>query len=151
MGKFLDPIHLVKCIVRGPSEYGKSYFPTNLILNNSNKIEKNIHLFTISTSRFISEKSKCFSNYKSKNVFPSILIEEDSCLVFDQIVNAKDFEKSQREIETYESKEELKHPQEYDTKNPIVKIQDDKNERNKVIPEFKQCLNALDILTYLFS
>ena len=35
-------------------------------------------------------------------------------MVIDEIVNIKDFEKSDTEIETYESIEELKFPQEYD-------------------------------------
>ena len=42
-----------------------------------------------------------------------ILNEEDIDVVIEEIVNNKDFEKSDTEIETYESIEEIKYPQEY--------------------------------------
>ena len=41
-------------------------------------------------------------------------------MVFEEIVNNKDFEKSDVEIETYESREELKFPQEYDDGGIII-------------------------------
>ena len=33
MDKHLYPTHPVRCIITGPSEYGKSFLLTNLILN----------------------------------------------------------------------------------------------------------------------
>ena len=46
--------------------------------------------------------------------------EEDIHVVFEEIVKNKDSEKSNTEIETYESTEELKFPQEYDDGGIII-------------------------------
>ena len=48
-------------------------------------------------------------------------------IVLEEIVNDKDFEKSDTEIETYESIEELKFPQDYDDGGKF--ILDDLNEK----------------------
>ena len=40
MEKFFYPSHPVRCIISGPSECGKSVFPTNLILNIINEYDK---------------------------------------------------------------------------------------------------------------
>ena len=53
MDKFLYPTHLFRCSLTGPSECGKSYFRTTLILNINNEFEKKIHLLTKSPSRLI--------------------------------------------------------------------------------------------------
>ena len=53
--------------------------------------------------------------------------EEDFDIVIEEIVNNKDFEKSDKEIETYESIEKLKFHQEYDDGD--VSISDDLNEK----------------------
>ena len=47
-------------------------------------------------------------------MIPNILNEEDIDVVIEEIVNNKDFEKSNTEIETFESIEELKFPQDYE-------------------------------------
>ena len=60
--------------------------------------------------------------------FPNILNEDDIDIVIEEIVNNKDFEKSDTERETYESIEELKIPQEYDGS---IFILDDLNEKEK--------------------
>ena len=65
----------------------------------------------------------CFSNYIPIHIIPKILTEEDLDLVIEEIVNNKDFEKSNTEIETYESIEELKFPQE-DENNSIIILDD---------------------------
>ena len=70
---------------------------------------------------------KCFSNYIPIHIIPNNLNEEDIDLVIEEIVNKKDFEKSDTEIETYESIEELKFPQEFDDGGII--ILDDLNEK----------------------
>ena len=46
--------------------------------------------------------------------------EEDSDVLIEEIVNIKDFEKSDTEIEFYESIEELKLPQEYENFSIII-------------------------------
>ena len=50
----------------------------------------------------------------------NILNEEDIDIVIEEIVNKKDFEKSNTEIETYESIEEIKFPQECDDGGIII-------------------------------
>ena len=63
---------------------------------------------------------KCSINYIPKNLIPNNLNEEDIGLVFDEIVNDKDFEKSDNERETYECIEEVKYPQEYEDGGVII-------------------------------
>ena len=127
MEKFLYPNHPVRCIITGPSECRKSVFLTNLILNNVNDYDKR-YIYSPSLHQNLYQKLiKCFSNYIRVHIIPNILKEEDVDLVIDEIVNNKDFEKSDTEIETYESIEELKFPQEYDDGGII--ILDDFNER----------------------
>ena len=46
--------------------------------------------------------------------------EENIDIVIEEIVNNEDFEKSDTEIETYESIQELKFPQEYDDGGNII-------------------------------
>ena len=127
MEKILYPAHPVRCIITGPSECGKGYFLTNLILKNINEYDK-IYIFSPSLHQdFYQKLIKCFSNYIPILIIPSILNEEDLDLVIDEIVNNTDFEKSNTEIETYESIEELKLPQHYEN-NSIV-ILDDLNQK----------------------
>ena len=46
--------------------------------------------------------------YQRFHIIPNILIEEDIDIVIDEIVNNKDFEKSNTDIETFDKTEELK-------------------------------------------
>ena len=62
---------------------------------------------------------ECFSNYIPKNI-SFILNEEDIDLVIDEMVIDKDIEKSDTEIGTYELREDLKYPQEYDDCGKII-------------------------------
>ena len=128
MVKFLYPTHPVRCIITGPSECGKSVFLTNLILNVINEYDK-IYIYSPSLNQELHRKLiKCFSNYIPSHIIPKILNEADIDIVFDEIVNNKDFEKSNTEIETYESIEDLKFPQEYEH-NSII-ILEDINKKN---------------------
>ena len=70
---------------------------------------------------------KCFSNYIPIHIIPDILNEEDIDILIDELVNTKDFEKSNTEIETFDNIEELKYPQEYEN-NSII-ILDDLNQK----------------------
>ena len=63
---------------------------------------------------------KCFSNYIPIHIIPNILNEEDIGLVSDEIVNNKDFPKSDCEIETCELGEKLEFPQEYEDEGTII-------------------------------
>ena len=127
MEKFLYPSQPVRCIITGPSECGKSVFLTNLILNIINEYDK-IYIYSPSLHQdFYQKLIKCFSNYIPIHIIPKILNEEYSDIVKDGIVNNKDFQKSDTEIETYESIEELKFPQDYEN-NSII-ILDDLNQK----------------------
>ena len=64
--------------------------------------------------------------------------EEDIDVVFGEIVNNNDLEKSDTEIETYESVEELKYPQEYDDGANF--ILDDLNEKEMNDPRVQAML-----------
>ena len=75
--------------------------------------------------------------------------EEDIDLVILEIVNNKDFQKSDTEVETYESIEELKFFQEDDDGGNI--ILDDLNKREMNDPEYKRSSDDLDTITYLYS
>ena len=127
MDKILYPTHPVRCIITRPSECGKSVFLTNLILNTINEYDK-IYIYSPSLHQDLYQKLiKCFSNYIPINIIPNILNEADIDIKFDEIFNNKNFEKSDTEIEIYESTEELKFPQEYEN-NSII-ILDDLNQK----------------------
>ena len=112
--------HPLRCIITGPSNVGKSVFLTNLISNIITEYDK-INIYSPSLHQdFYQKLFKCFSNYIPINIIPNILNEEDKDEVIDEIVNNKDFEKSDTEIETYESIEELTFPQEYDDGDIII-------------------------------
>ena len=84
---------------------------------------------------------KCFINYIPIHVIPNILNEADIDIVIDEIVNNKDFEKSDTDTQTSESIEELKFSQEYENNSTI--ILDDLNQKKMDDPRvqamFKRC------------
>ena len=102
MDKILYPTHPVLCIITGPSECGKSVFLTYSILNIINEYDK------IYIDSPYQKLIKCFTNHIPIPIIPNILNEEDIDIVIEEIVSNKDFEKSDTEVETYESIEELK-------------------------------------------
>ena len=127
MEKILFPTHLVRCIITGPSEYGKSVFLTNLLLNIINGYDK-IYIYSPSLHQGLYQKFiKCFSNCIPIHIIPNILNEADIDIVIEEIVNNKDFEKSDCEIETFDNIEDLKIPQEYENNKTI--LQDDLYEK----------------------
>ena len=127
MEKILYPQHPVRCIITGPSQSGKSIFLTNLILNIINEYDK-IYIYSPSLHQDLYQKLiKCFSNYIPIHIIPNILNEEDIDIVIEEVINKKDFQKSDVEIETFDNIEELKYPQEYIDGGII--ILDDLNEK----------------------
>ena len=152
MDKYLYPNHPVHCIITGPSNVGESVFLTNLILNIINEYDK-IYIYSPSLHQDLYRKLiKCFSKYIPIHIIPNILQEEDIDEVIEDIVNNKDFEKSKCEIETYESIDELKYPQEYGD-NSII-ILDDLNQKEMDDPRvqamFKRSrLNNLSIFVII--
>ena len=127
MENILYPTHPIRCVITGPSECGKSYFLTNLILNILNEYNK-IYIYSPSLHQDSYQKLiKCFTNYVPIQKISNILNEADIDMVIEEIVNNKDFEKSDTEIETFNNIEELKYPQEYE--NNTIIILDDLNEK----------------------
>ena len=127
MEKILYPKHPLRCIITGPSECGKSVFLTYLILNIIIEYDK-IYIYSPSLHQDLYQKLiKGFSNYIPIHIIPNNLNEEDIDIVIEEIVNNKDFQKSDTEIEAFDNIEELKFPQEYEN-NSII-ILDDLNEK----------------------
>ena len=118
--KLFYPTHPVRCIITGPSDFGKSVFLTNLILKNINENNKKCTYSPSLHQDLYQKLIKCFSNFIPIHIIPNILNEEELDIVVDEIVKNKDFEKSDTEIETYESIEELSHPQEYGNNSIII-------------------------------
>ena len=120
MEKYLYPNHPVRCIITGPSEWGKSVFLTNLIIRIINEYNR-INIYSPSLHQDLYKRIiKCFSNYIPIHIIPNILNEEDIVIVIEEIVNNEDFEKSNKEIEVYEKVKELKFPQESDDGGIII-------------------------------
>ena len=125
MEKFFNQTHPLRCIICGPSSSGKSVFLTKLILNNINEFEK-IYIYSPSLHQDLYQNSnKSFSIYIPLHNIPKISTEEDIDIVIDEIVNYKEFEKSDTETETQESVDELEE-QEFEDGGII--ILDDLNE-----------------------
>ena len=127
MEKILYPNHPVRRIITGPNNVGKTYFLTNIILNIINEYDK-VYIYSPSLHQDLYQKLiKCFSNYIPIHIIPNILNENDIDIVIEEIVNNKDFEKSDTEIETFDNIEELRYSQEYEN-NSII-ILDDLNQK----------------------
>ena len=123
----------VRCIITGPSECCKSVFLTNLILIGISEDDQ-IYIYSPSPHQDSYQKlNKCFRNYIPIHIIPSIHNEGDIDIVIDEIVNNKDFEKSDTWKETNESLKELKFPQEYE--NSSICILDDLIEKEKNDPK----------------
>ena len=131
MEKILYPNHPCRVIITGPSECGKSVFLTNLILNIINEYNK-IYIYPPSLHQDLYQRLiKCFSNYIPIHIIPNIL-NEDLDILIEEMINDKDFEKSNIEIETFDKIENLKYPQEYEN-NSII-ILDDLNQKEMEDP-----------------
>ena len=140
MEKILYPNHPVRCIITGPSECGKSFFLTNLILKIINEYDK-IYIYSPSLHQDLYQKLfKCFSNYIPIQIIPNILNEDDLDIVIEEIVNNEDFQKSDCEIETFNNIEELKFPQECENNSIIIldDLNEKKNNNDKIQAMFKR-------------
>ena len=127
MDKILYPKHPLRCIITEPSESGKSVFLINLILNIINEYDK-IYIYSPILHQVLYQKLiKCYSNYTPIHIIPNILNEIDIDIVIEEVINNKDFEKSDTEIETFDNIEQLKFPKEYEN-NSII-ILDDLNQK----------------------
>ena len=127
MEKILYPPHPCRCIITGPSNVGKTYFLTNIISNIINEYDK-IYIYSPSLHQELYQKLiKCFNNHIPIHIIPNILNEEDIDIVIEEVINNKDFQKSDIEIETFDNIEELKYPQDYEN-NSII-ILDDLNQK----------------------
>ena len=100
MENHLYPTHPVRCIITGRSECGKSVFLTNLILKIINEYDK-IYIYSPILHQELYQKLiKCFSKYIPIHITADILNENDIDIVIEEIVNNKDSDKSDTEIET---------------------------------------------------
>ena len=127
MDKILYPSHPCRVIITGPSNVGKTYFLTNIILNIINEYDK-IYIYSPSIHQNLYQKlNKCFSNHIPIHIIPNILNENDIDIVIEEVIDKKDFQKSDIEIETFDNIEDLKYPQEYEN-NSII-ILDDLNQK----------------------
>ena len=112
MDKFLYPNDLVRGIIKGPSNIGKSLFLTNIILNIIYEYDK-LCIYSPSLHQYLCQKLfKCLNNLIPINIIPNNLNGEDIDIMIEEIVNIKDFQKSDTEIETFDDIEEAKYPQE---------------------------------------
>ena len=88
--------------------------------NTSNEYNK-ICIYSPSLHHDLYQKLfKCFTNYTRINRSPNILNEEGFDIAIDESVSYKDFEKTDTEMETYDSIEELQFPQEYEDGGIII-------------------------------
>ena len=127
MEKILYPTHPVRCFITGPSSSDKSVFLTNSILNIINEYDK-IYIYSPSLHQDLYQRlNKCSTNYIPSHIIPNILNEAGIDIVIEEIVNNEAIEKSNTEIETYESIEDLKFPKDYENKSII--ILDDLNQK----------------------
>ena len=121
-----------RCIITGPSNVGKSVFLTNLVLIIINEYDK-IYIYSPSLHQGLYQKLiKCFSNHIPIHIIPNILNDEDIDIVIEEVINKKDFQKSDTEIEKFDNIDELKFPQEYEN-NSII-ILDDLNQKEMEDP-----------------
>ena len=98
--KFLYPSQPNRCTITGLSNVGKSVFLTNLILNIVKEYDE-IYIYSPSFHQDLYQKIfKCFSKYIPIHLIPKTLKEEDINIVIDEIVNNKDFDESETEIES---------------------------------------------------
>ena len=78
---------------------------------------------------------KCFSNSIPINIIQNILYEKIIDMVNEEIANKKDFEKSAIEIETFDTIEELRFPQDYQKSSIIILV--DLNEKEIIIDKIQ--------------
>ena len=94
MEKFLYPNYPFRCIITGPSECGKSYSLTNLILYIIIEYDK-IYISSPSLLQVFYQKLiKYFSKYILIHIIPNNLNAKDIDVVFEEIVINEDFQKS---------------------------------------------------------
>ena len=95
-------------------------FLTNLTLKNINEYDK-IYIYSPSLYQDLYQRFiKCFSKYISIHIIPNVLNEKDMDIVIEELCNDKDFQKSDIEIEKYESVEETNYRKEYEDGGNII-------------------------------
>ena len=131
MEKFLYPKRPFPCIKPWLSSSGKSVYLKNLVLKIIKKYDK-IYIYSPSLHQDLYQKIiKCFINYVPINVISNTLNVEDIDEVIGEVIDIIEFEKFDKEIETYESIETLKLPQDYEN-NFINTLHDwNENEMNE--------------------
>ena len=123
-----------------------------MILNIFNEYDK-IYIYSPSLHQDLYQKLiKCFINYIPIHIIPKTLNEGDFDRVIEEIVNNKDFQISNTQIETFDNIEELRYPQEYDDGGII--ILDDLNEKEMNDPRIQAMFKTsrhTNLSTFLIS
>ena len=103
---FLNPPHLARVSITRLSESGMSVSLTNIILKIIKELEE-IYIYSPSLPQDLQQKLvNCFSNFIPLIIIQNVLSEEDLGLKIEGIVNHENFEKSQTEIEAFQTIEE---------------------------------------------
>ena len=95
--KFLYPTHPVHSIITGARDIGKTVFLSNSIFNNIDEYKKVYIYSSFLHQDFYQKLFKVFNNCMPIHIFTNILKEKDIELIFDEIVNDKDFNISEVE------------------------------------------------------
>ena len=153
MEKNLYPQSPVRAIIKGPSNSGETYFLTKLILNIFDDF-KILYIFSPSLHQDLYQKLfKCFNKFLPLNIIQKILYKDISIDDLDGviavIINDPDFKSWEREIETNDSIEELKFPNEYDEGIIILDDLNDKQMKDPRVQAMFKCSrhNNLSIFT----
>ena len=115
-------------------------FLNKVILNIYNEYDK-IYIYSPSLHQDLYQKLiKCFSNYIPIHIIPKILNEDDIDIVSDEMNYNEDFEKSDTEMETFDSIEEKRFPQEYEIISIIIfdDLNEKENNKDKIQAMFKR-------------
>ena len=135
----------MRCINTRPSEKGKKVIQTKLVLYFFNESEKNIHKLSKSSARYISRIIQKFLWLHTYSHNPNYSQWRTLDVVISEVVTDKNFQKSEIEKKTFESKNEIKYPQENDSDQTVVFISDDLNEKERNRLENNQCSKDLNI------
>ena len=154
MDTVLYPTHPGRCVFAGRSEYEKSCFLTKFISNIINVFGKIFYCSPSLHQDSCQKLIKCCSNFLPIISVQNIFNEEDLDVIIEEIGNNENFEKSELQIETHQSIEEMKYPQEFESDFSILTTIDDLGEKAKNDPRFQAIFKSLShrkVFIFMFS
>ena len=114
-------------------------------------ISEKKYVYSPSKHQDFNEKlSECSNNIIPRNVLQNICSEEDLDSLFEEKVDQLHFEKSEIEMNTKESMEIFNYLPECNSDYPYVFNLHNLSEKKRMIFAFKQRLNVLHVVRYLF-